>query len=51
MIGNPVGLPGTNAVAGTIGPAVTILSRYGRVMFAAAADEVALVDLAVDPAS
>lgn len=45
VIGDPVGVPAVNAVAGAIGPAVTIKGRYGDVMFAGVAAEPALVDL------
>ena len=48
VIGDPVGLAATSAVPGACGPAVTIKSRWGVVMFVAAADEVALVELQLE---
>jgi hypothetical protein len=44
-IGDPVGVPATNAVPGAIGVAVTAKQRYGTVRMVGAADEIALVDL------
>jgi hypothetical protein len=48
VIGQPVGLPGTSAVPGACGVNVTITTRWGRVMFVAAAAEPALVDLQLE---
>jgi hypothetical protein len=48
VIGQPVGLPATSSVAGACGVNVTITTRWGRVMFVAAAAEPALIDLSLD---
>lgn len=48
LIGQPVGLPGTSAVAGACGVNVTITTRWGMVMFVAAAAEPALINLQLD---
>lgn len=48
VIGQPVGLPGTSAVAGACGVNVTITTRWGAVMFVAAAAEPALINLQLD---
>jgi hypothetical protein len=44
-IGEPVGSPGTNAVAGAVGGATTLEGRYGKAMSIGAADEIALINL------
>jgi hypothetical protein len=48
VIGQPVGLPATSAVPGACGVNVTITTRWGRVMFVAAAAEPAMLDLSLD---
>lgn len=45
VIGNDVGMPGTNAVAGAVGVSSAILPIYGRCVSVAAGDKVAMVDL------
>ncbi len=44
-VGEPVGSPGTNAVAGAVGIATTVEGHYGRAMTIATADETALINL------
>lgn len=46
-IGDEVGHPATCAVAGACGVDVTLKANYGRVIFVAAADEIAIVDLSL----
>jgi hypothetical protein len=48
VVGQPVGLPATSAVPGACGVNVTITTRWGRVMFVAAAAEAALIDLQLE---
>lgn len=48
VIGQPVGLPATSAVPGACGVNVTITTRWGKVMFVAAAAEPALVNLTLE---
>lgn len=48
VIGQPVGLPETSAVAGACGVNLTITSRWGKVMFVAAAAEPALINLTLE---
>ena len=48
VIGDPVGVPATNAVAGAVGIAVTVKGRYGDCMYISAAGEAALIDLKID---
>lgn len=48
VIGDPVGIPGTNAVAGTCAAPGTTAGVYGHVMFIATAAEPALVKLKLE---
>lgn len=48
VIGQPVGLPAASAVAGACGVNVTITTRWGHVMFVAAAAEPALINLRLE---
>lgn len=48
LIGQPVGLPGTSSVAGACGVNVTITTRWGPVLYVAAATDAALIDLQLD---
>ena len=48
VIGQPVGLPATSTVPGACGVNVTITTRWGAVMFVAAAAEPALINLQLD---
>lgn len=48
VIGQPVGNPGTSAVAGACGVNVTITHRWGTVMYVAAATDAALIDLQLE---
>jgi len=44
-IGEPVGSPGTNGVAGTVGVATTLEGHYGKAMSIATGDETCLINL------
>ncbi len=48
LIGQPVGLPGTSSVAGACGVNVTITTRWGPVLYVAAATDAALINLQLD---